>query len=534
MPTLGTAYKRHTDFDGYDVIVIGSGIGGLTAAALLSRFGHKRVLVLERHFTAGGFTHTFTRPGYEWDVGVHYIGQVLGKRTLLSRLFATITEGRLQWASLGQVYDQAVIGDFTFNFVAGRENLRAALHAAFPHESAAIEGYFQAVGETVAASQNYFAAKTLPGLAGKAAQRMARGFYRYAERTVHAVLTELGASPLLKAVLTAQYGDYGLPPKQASFAMQALLAHHYFEGAAYPVGGSSSLAANIIPLVEAQGGAVLVRAEVQKILIRDGKAVGVQMHDGREILAPAVVSDAGFATTFTRLVPPETAQRIGALEAVQRVGLSMAHFALHVGLESSAEALNLPKHNLWLYPNERHDENVARYLADPEAPFPMLFISSAAARDPDFAHRHPGHATLEIVAPANWAWFQRWEHTRWQKRGPDYEAFKARIRERLLEALYTALPQTRGHVRIAELGTPLSTLTFAGHPQGSIYGLAHTPARFHEPLLRPATPIRGLYLTGADISTAGVGGAAAGGLLTASVILKRNLIKALAQPQETA
>ena len=81
---------------------------------------------------------------------------------------------------------------------------------------------------------------------------------------------------------------------------------------------------------------------------------------------------------------------------------------------------------------------------------------------------------------------------------------------------------------MAELGTPLSTVEFTSHPQGSIYGLAHTPARFREPLLRPATPIRNLYLTGADVSTAGIGGAAAGGMLAASAILRRNLIKDIA------
>ena len=91
------------------------------------------------------------------------------------------------------------------------------------------------------------------------------------------------------------------------------------------------------------------------------------------------------------------------------------------------------------------------------------------------------------------------------------------------------LPQVRGHVALTELGTPLSTVAFTGHPQGSIYGLAHTPARFRESLLRPATPIRNLYLTGADVSTAGVGGAAAGGMLTAAALLRRNLVKDLAR-----
>jgi len=74
--TTGTAYKQTALDDRWDAIVIGSGIGGLTAAALLAKHASKRVLVLERHYTAGGFTHTFHRPGYEWDVGVHYIGQM--------------------------------------------------------------------------------------------------------------------------------------------------------------------------------------------------------------------------------------------------------------------------------------------------------------------------------------------------------------------------------------------------------------------------------------------------------------------------
>ncbi len=119
--------------------------------------------------------------------------------------------------------------------------------------------------------------------------------------------------------------------------------------------------------------------------------------------------------------------------------------------------------------------------------------------------------------------------TRWQRRGQAYEDFKARLSERLLEALYHVVPQVRGRVEIAELSTPLSTVEFTGHPQGAIYGLAHTPARFREPMLRPVTPIRHLYLTGADVSTAGVGSALVGGVLTASAILRRNLIKAVAK-----
>ena len=106
MRDVGRPYKQSVLDESWDAIVIGSGIGGLTAAALLARHAGKRVLVLERHYTAGGFTHTFRRPGYEWDVGVHYVGEVNDPNSPLRAAFDHLTEGRLQWNSMPDVYDR--------------------------------------------------------------------------------------------------------------------------------------------------------------------------------------------------------------------------------------------------------------------------------------------------------------------------------------------------------------------------------------------------------------------------------------------
>ena len=101
-------YKRHPVTDHYDAIVIGSGIGGLACAAMLAKHGDKKVLVLERHYTPGGYTHVFHRPGYEWDVGVHYVGDVSpGSPT--RRVFDDISDGRIEWADMGDVYDRVMI-----------------------------------------------------------------------------------------------------------------------------------------------------------------------------------------------------------------------------------------------------------------------------------------------------------------------------------------------------------------------------------------------------------------------------------------
>src|ERR1700683_272716 len=116
MRQVGVSYKQHPPGDVYDAIVIGSGIGGLTAAALLAKHGGQKVLVLERHYTAGGFTHVFRRPGYEWDVGVHYDGQAKGVRDQVRAAFDHLTDGRLQWHPMPDVYDRIQIAGHSYDF----------------------------------------------------------------------------------------------------------------------------------------------------------------------------------------------------------------------------------------------------------------------------------------------------------------------------------------------------------------------------------------------------------------------------------
>ncbi|HEY2122006.1 MAG TPA: NAD(P)-binding protein, partial [Chthoniobacterales bacterium] len=102
-------YKQLPIDDSWDAIVVGSGIGGLTTAALLSGYAGQKVLVLERHYIPGGYTHVFRRDGYEWDVGVHYVGEIHDRESPLRRIFDRITNGQLEWARMPEVYDRVVI-----------------------------------------------------------------------------------------------------------------------------------------------------------------------------------------------------------------------------------------------------------------------------------------------------------------------------------------------------------------------------------------------------------------------------------------
>jgi all-trans-retinol 13,14-reductase len=517
------SYKRATLEGAFHAIVIGSGLGGLAAAAHLAKAG-QRVLVLEQHYVAGGFTHVFHRPGFEWDVGVHYVGG-MQPGSFLQKQFAAIGDGSLEWADMGDVYDEVHVGAEVFRFPKGRRALRAALVERFPSEEAAIDGYFAAIAAVRKTSLFYFAEKAVPNLlAGVAGGLMRRGLLQWSDRTTKQVLDELGASPLLQAVLTTQYGDYGMPPKQSSFAIHAMVANHYFHGGYYPVGGSGRIAESIAPIIEAAGGKILVSAEVTAIVVEGGAAVGVRMKDGKVLRAPVVISDAGAELTFRKLLPQEVAKQHGYDAHLRSVRPSASHVSLYVGLDQSAEALALPRNNFWIYPHDDHDRAIADAEANPEAPLPLVYVSFPSAKDPTFAERHPGRATIELVTVAPWGWFSQWDGTRWKKRGADYEALKARLTERLTAELERLVPQTKGRVVHAELSTPLSTKHFAAWEHGEIYGLDHGPERFRQRWLKPKTKVPGLYLAGQDVVTCGVAGALLGGILCASALLKKNLL----------
>ncbi len=160
-----------------------------------------------------------------------------------------------------------------------------------------------------------------------------------------------------------------------------------------------------------------------------------------------------------------------------------------------------------------------RFVGNSDEAFPVVYISFPSAKDPDYLNRHPDTATIEIVAPAPYEWFEKWQDETWGKRGDDYEAFKGELGERLMAHLYEKLPSLRGKVDYYEVSTPLSTNWFGGYQKGELYGLAHTSERMQQKWLRPKTTIPGLWLTGQDILTCGVTGAMMAGVLTATSIV---------------
>jgi all-trans-retinol 13,14-reductase len=500
----------------WDYVIVGSGMGGMTTAALLSKIG-RRVLVLEQHYVPGGFTHAFRRPGYEWDVGVHAVGEVT-HHSMPGRLLAALTDERLKWASLGPVYDEFHFpDDFRIDFPDTPAQFRENLLEAFPGGGKAIDGWLTRVRDVAGSMKGYYLGRTLPAnrIVALGERWLARRAQTWLETRTADVLAELTDDPRLRAVLVSQWGYYGSTPRRSSFAIQALVTKHFMHGAYYPVGGSKQIARALLASVAKAGGWTAIRADVEEIVIEHGRAVGVRLVDGREIRAGKVVSAAGIGATTRRLLPEGLREAAWARE-VRRLPPAPAHVCLYMGFRGDIREAGCTAANKWFY--ETWDTEVDGWSVTADhapPPAPILYCSFPSLKDPDHDPGPEQRHTGEVVTFVPWEAFEPWKDARWHKRGDDYEGFKQRLTDRLTEQFFSHLPGLRPMLEHAELGTPVSTHHFVRPVHGSIYGLEPTPERFGTRWLRPRAPIAGLFFSGSDVATVGVIGAMMGGVLAA-------------------
>ena len=532
MRSAGTSYRRGYRPDrAYDAIVVGSGMGGLGVAVMLARSG-KAVLLLEQNSVIGGMTQSYTRRGYRWTVGLHYIGDVGSPMSLTRKLFDYVTNGNVGWAGMPSIFNRMVIEGREYEIPAGEAAYAAALKDAFPGQGGAIDHYLALVRAASKSSAAYFAQKAMPQEIGE--QILESGcsaFYEHADRLTIDVMRELFDDEELIAVICANWGDYSLEPAKSSFAMHCMLAKHYMNGGSYPIGGGAAFSDAMVPIIEEAGGAVLHGADVVSICVANGKTTGVRLADGTELSCETVISNAGVQNTFGRLLPPEISRAAGLDRMLSQVHDTYAIVGLNIGFNKSAEQLGFAAANIWDHPSADMQANLEAHRNDFSAPFPWTFITFPSVKDPGWDEEFPGKSTVEMYAYTDYRHFERWSGTKWMKRGDDYLARKANIQERLLERLFHFVPAARDAVDVIEVSTPLSYETFAKRQKGGFMGVESSPARFRQNWLRARTPIEGLWLTGQDVATDGVIGALMGGVICASAILERDLLSEIRQSQ---
>ncbi|MDX2707721.1 2Fe-2S iron-sulfur cluster-binding protein [Streptomyces sp. PA03-6a] len=485
-----------------DVVVIGSGMGGLAAARTIAQFGGKRVLVLEQHYTLGGMTHEFSRAGrYRFGTGLHYMSASAGP------FLGFMTDGRAQLSPLPDEYDALHYPGFDFAVPATKERFREVLRERFPAESDAIDRFFRTMRWAMVGliARNVFA--SFPAGIRKAGAPIVERLFPSTFRSLRGQVSRSFRDPHLRAVMAARWGLYGTPPASSAFGYHAAVPLTFFmEGTAHPVGGPQELNRVVLEILRRYGVVLRSRQTVHEVVVEGGKVIGVDVEDtatGRRyrIRTDTVVSAAGVRNTYALIGKShELADLLEERSAVM----------LFLGLDRSPAEFGLRGENHWFMPDLDEHGSICRLPGEG-----TLYVSFASLNNP--AARFHTVELLELVDPKV---VDQWRGTPENERPDSYRKFKDELTSRLIGRLEERWPGFRETIAFAELATPLSFETYQHSVQGSFYGLAATPQRLRSARAGCRTPVKGLFVAGQDAWGSGVVGALAGGLMAANAVLK--------------
>jgi all-trans-retinol 13,14-reductase len=498
-----------------DAIVIGSGIGGLGIASLLAQKKKMRVLLLEANAVPGGCTHVHELEGFEFNSGIDSIGDMDPRvgRGLFRDTADLITGGALKWAKMPDVHEVCVFGDDVYCWHSSAEQNIEWVEREFPGEGD-VRRYYALEEDIEWWAWSWGLSKLLPEWVP---ERVRESIYKttggkwrhYMGRSTEEVFKdELGFSQRLAAVYSYMYGNHGRTPREAPFAFHAANLYHYRNGAYYPVGGPGQIAECVVPIIERHGGQLAVSSPVERILIENDAVVGVRLGNGDEVRCGRVISDASAWTTWTQLVDPSVAVRLGYARRLEELKPSPAHLYLFLGYD---EALPLPQEIIWHMPTydgvSRYDLSELDRVYKQQMRFMGMggYLLSPSARDPVYRQRYPGKSTVIALAEAPPDWVQA------ARSDAAFEReFKQAVQESLMQVVLRHMPQLAGKVpAYLRAGVPMGCNPRAWH--GCSLGLEPSGDRFvkHSHWLRHRTRIEGLWLTGQDAFSPGFAGSMA-------------------------
>ena len=492
----------------YDTIVIGSGMGGLTAAVALAQAGN-RVLVCEQHDVPGGWTHSFTLDGFRFNTGVHYVG-ALGDGGWFRRILEGLgVSDELIFLELNpDGYEHVFVGDQRFDIPTGRDNYVARLQDRFPHEATNIEALFSKF-ETI--SENLF-----KYLDGKWLSLLSNpGSLQWFLRTGGALVDKYISDPLLRTIISAQWGNSGLPPSQLSAMTYVGMIEHYMDGAYHPYGGGGRIPRAFVHALKQAGGELKLNASVDRILLDGRRVTGVELADGKIIKAKQIVSNADPEVTYGKLIGRRHLSR-RLRKKIDNVTYSSGCLSLYLIVDCELKAIGMDSGNYWLMENASIEEIVRKSLsADTSQPTPGVFLSSTTLKDPGKIRQ--GYHQLEAIALANYDLFSEWENQECGNRDERYQELKQIITQQMLDAIARQFPAIKESVVMSNLGTPITNVHYLNAHRGNMYGIAKTVAQSN--MFREKTEFDNLYMCGASILGHGVSTASLSGLRTAAIIL---------------
>ena len=490
----------------YDIVIVGSGLGGLQCGFVLVKHGYK-VLILERQMQPGGCMQSYKRHGELLDTGMHYVGG-LGIGDCLHSSFKYMGLMDLPWQHLDPTgFDHVMIGGRDFKYAEGHEAFIETLSSEFPKEHDALVNYSKIMQDV--GGHLFDAIKPRDEVDFFTTSLFASSTYDYLHENFK---DELLINVLCGSSLKMELAKETLP--LYNFAQ----ANNSFVQGSYRLQGDGNMLVNhLIDDIRHMGGEIICNAEVEELIEKDGKLVAARCANGETYEADYFISDAHPAVTCD-LVKESTKLKKVYRNRIHRLENTYGMYT--VSLVIKPGQLKYFNWNQYIY----NQPNVWDYYKE-EGPVSGILISCRVPEDGTKVNGQvvDGYArVLDILTPLPWDRIQQWENTTVGHRGEDYKAMKERLADECIAMAEQFIPGLHNMVEARFSTTPLTYRDYTLTPNGSSYGVRKD---YHNPmmtLLSAKTPIPNLFLTGQSLTLHGLLGVTMTTLFTVAEIIGKD------------
>ena len=471
----------------YDVVIIGSGLGGLVCGSLLAREG-KKVLILERQAQPGGCMQSYQRGRLSFDTGLHYIGG-LAEGQQLHSIFSHLGLMKLPWVRLdADGFDRVTIGHQTFPMAEGYNHFARTLSEYFPKEKEGLRKYVELM-------------RHLPSME-EIGPVNAYGWMKSLFRD--SLLINVLSGSAIKMELRRE----SLPLFTFAHGMSSYI------GSSWRLRGGGHLIVNaLVDDINRMGGKVVCHAEVNKLEEKDGRIVAARCSKGDVYEGDVFISDVHPQVTFgwldeSKVIKNMFRRRINAME--NSTGMLTVSLVLKKGV------LPYFNHNKYYY----RKPNVWTFSEDVGGVGGVM-VSCRVPEEGDYARQ------IDLMTPVSWKLFEAWEHTTVGHRGETYDMLKNHLADECIHLAERVVPELGSMVEKRYISTPLTYRDYTLSPCGSAYGVRKDCRNILMTTLSPRTSIPNLLLTGQSLMLHGVEGVTMTALQTCGELLGKDYIQTI-------
>ncbi|GHU68536.1 all-trans-retinol 13,14-reductase [Bacteroidia bacterium] len=488
----------------HDIIIIGSGLGGLTCGYILAKNGY-RVTILEKNAQLGGCLQTFSRQGVKFETGMHYIGSMDKGETLYKffnylDLLKDVQLSRLDTTA----YDIISIGDERFPFANGAENFVRQLSEFFPKERTNLENYYRTIADVAQKSPLYSLnfSNEQAFLVAKYIQQSAGGF-----------IDSVTGNKLLQSVLSGTVPLYAGERDKTPFYIHALINDFYNKSAFRIIGGSDAITKSLVASIRKMGGTVITNAEVTNINCNESQAVSVSLKNGETLSGDYFISNV-HPMRMIELVDSHLIRK-AYRHRIERLDNTAGNFTVY--LKFKPNTVKYCNSNVFHYESPEDVWRGGNYTSETWGRN-FLYMHLCSSENQAFADG------AILMTYMNFDDVAQWQGTKIERRGADYQLFKQRKAERLLSLLERKIPDTLANIETFYTSTPLTYLDYTGTERGSMYGILRDCTEPMQTLVSQRTKIPNLFQTGQNINSHGILGVIIGSIITSAELLGINTI----------